>query len=418
MPQPPDSGSQFRNALALAIESLRAYKLRSFLTLLGIIIGVASVVLVGAAIDGLGVYAETSTSKAFGADSFIVAQIAGGNLSRRQYFDKLRRNKPIRVDDLRFLRAVAGGDVLYSPYRNTNVDIKRDNLVCENTLILGVSAEIAAIRDVELTDGRFFTDQEERARMPLTVIGETVKERLFPEGSPLNKTVRIQGIDFTVVGVVEKLGSVFGRDQDNSLFIPVGAYDRLFGPGMGFPVFGRPRPGSGLAMQQALDETRVALRTRFHTRPGQPDNFDNLTPDAVRGFIDRVLGMVAAVVVPVTCISLVVGGIVIMNIMLVSVTERTREIGLRKSLGARKSDIMMQILIEALTLAMLGGTLGLASGAVLTLVVGRLLNFSLHMTLGYVALAVGVSSIVGIVSGWYPAARAARLDPVEALRAE
>ncbi|HJT89320.1 MAG TPA: ABC transporter permease [Bryobacteraceae bacterium] len=418
IPPPRDSGFQFRNALSLAIESLRAYKLRSFLTLLGIIIGVASVVLVGAAIDGLGVYAEASTSKAFGADSFLVAQIAGGNLSRRQYFDKLRRNKPIRVDDLRFLRAVAGGDVLYSPYRNTNVDIKRDNLVCEDTLILGVSAEIAAIRDVELTDGRFFTDQEERARMPLTVIGETVKERLFPEGSPLNKTIRIQGIDFTVVGVVEKLGSVFGRDQDNSLFIPIGAYDRLFGPGMGFPVFGKPRPRSGLTMQQALDETRVALRTRFHTRPGQPDNFDNLTPDAVRGFIDRVLGMVAAVVVPVTCISLLVGGIVIMNIMLVSVTERTREIGLRKSLGARKTDIMLQILIEALTLALLGGTLGLASGAVLTLAVGRLLNFSLHMTMGYVALAVGVSSIVGIVSGWYPAARAANLDPVEALRAE
>ncbi len=171
-------------------------------------------------------------------------------------------------------------------------------------------------------------------------------------------------------------------------------------------------------MQDALDLTRVALRTRFHARPGQDDNFDTLTPDAIRGFIDQLLGMVAAIVVPVTCISLVVGGIVIMNIMLVSVTERTREIGVRKSLGARHGDIMMQILIEAVVLAMMGGALGVALGALVVLLLGRLFDLSLHITPGYVVLSIGVSSIVGIVSGWYPASRAAKLDPVVALRAE
>jgi putative ABC transport system permease protein len=414
------SRTQFQNAFRLALDSIRVHKLRSFLTLLGIIIGVASVVLVGAAIEGLGAYARESTSKAFGGESFIVAQIVQmGNMNRREIFDRLKRNKPIRAEDVRFLRAIAGDDVLFSPYKNRVFDVKRDNVTCENTLILGVTADIATIRDVNLTDGRFFTDQEERAHLPVTVIGETVKNNLFPLGSsPVGKTIQIQGIEFTVLGVVEKLGSSFGRDQDNSLFIPVGEFDRLFGPGLGMPVFGRPKATSGLSMQQALDETRVALRTRFHARPGQPDNFDTLTPDAVRGFIDRVLGMVAAVVVPVTCISLVVGGIVIMNIMLVSVTERTHEIGLRKSLGARRSDIMMQILIEAVTLAVMGGSLGVAAGAALTFVVGRLLDFSLHMTLGYIVLAIAVSSIVGIASGWYPASRAAKLDPVEALRAE
>jgi putative ABC transport system permease protein len=162
----------------------------------------------------------------------------------------------------------------------------------------------------------------------------------------------------------------------------------------------------------------VVLRTRFHARPGEPDNFDTLTPDAIRGFIDQLLGMVAAIVVPVTCISLVVGGIVIMNIMLVSVTERTREIGVRKSLGARHADVMMQILIEAVVLACVGGALGTALGAAVTMVLGRIFELSLHITAGYVILALGVSSIVGVVSGWYPASRAAKLDPVVALRSE
>jgi len=225
-------------------------------------------------------------------------------------------------------------------------------------------------------------------------------------------------VEFTVIGVQEKLGSAFGRDQDNSAYIPITAFDRLYGPGNGFALFGRPKPGSGLTLEDALDLTRVSLRTRFHARPGQPDNFDTLTPDAIRGFIDQLLSMVAAVVVPVTCISLLVGGIVIMNIMLVSVTERTREIGIRKAVGARRSDIMLQILIEAVVLAMMGGAVGVALGAMVTEILGRAFELSLHITAGYVTLALGVSSIVGIASGWYPASRAAKLDPVVALGAE
>ena len=183
-----------------------------------------------------------------------------------------------------------------------------------------------------------------------------MRTTLFPgESSPLGQILRIEGIEFTVIGVEEKLGSAFGRDQDKNVYIPVSDFDRMYGSGNGFAVFGRPRPGLGLTLTDALDLTRVALRSHFHAQPGQEDNFDTLTPDAIRGFIDQLLGMVAAIVVPVTFISLVVGGIVIMNIMLVSVTERTREIGVRKSLGARHADIMWQILIEATVLAMLGG---------------------------------------------------------------
>ena len=402
------------------MDSIRAHKLRSFLTLLGVIIGVASVVMVGAAIEGLGVYAEESTAKAFGSESFLVAQIAStGRLSRRENFDKIRSNKPIRRDDYRFLEAFNGDDVLYSPYRNQVADVKRENLTCEDTVIIGVSADMATIRDIEVVDGRFFTTQEDRSRALLAVIGQTVKDTLFPgDASPLGKIVRINGLEYSVVGVQEKLGSVFGRDQDKSIYIPATAFERMYGPGTGFAVFARPKPGSGLSMEQALDETRVALRDRFHDRPGQPDSFDTMTPDAVRGFIDQLLSMVAVVVVPVTCISLVVGGIVIMNIMLVSVTERTHEIGVRKSLGARRTDVMMQVLIEAVVLAMMGGGMGVGLGALVTLALGRLFELSLHITLSYVVLALGVSTIVGVASGWYPASKAAKLDPVEALRAE
>ena len=286
-------------------------------------------------------------------------------------------------------------------------------------MILGVSADMASIRDINVVDGRFFTQQEDRSRAYVAVIGETVRTTLFPgDVSPLNQTLRIEGVEFTVVGVQEKLGSAFGRDQDKQIYIPISAFDRLYGPGTGFALFGRARPGLRMTMEDALDLTRVALRTHFHARPGEPDNFDTMTPDAIRGFIDQLLGMVAAIVVPVTCISLVVGGIVIMNIMLVSVTERTREIGVRKSLGARHGDVMMQILIEAVVLASAGGALGVGLGAIVTVLLGKIFGLTLHISLSYVSLAIGVSGAVGVISGWYPASRAAKLDPVAALRAE
>ena len=334
-------------------------------------------------------------------------------------FDKEKYNKELKLADIRYLQSINGDTMLYSPYRQITTDTRRESLTSEDTSILGAFAELAEIRDIAMTAGRFFTPTEEVSGAYVAVIGDDLRTALFPGGgSPLGKTFKIQDIDFVVIGTLERLGSVFGRSQDNSAYIPYTTFSRLFGPGRSIAIFGRPRPDSSVTMQQGLDLARVALRTRYHEKPGEPDRFDVLTPDAIRGFIDNLLSMVAAVVVPVTAISLVVGGIVIMNIMLVSVTERTREIGIRKSLGARRSDIMLQILIEAVILAFAGGALGVGLGAAFTAILSSVFEVTLRVTWFYVLLSVLVSGAVGVISGWYPASRAARLDPIVALRAE
>ena len=406
-------------AAGLAADSIRAHKLRSALTLLGIVIGVGSVVLVGAAIEGLGSYAEESTSKVFGTDSFLVAQVAVvGRSTRSERAAKLRRNKRIGKDELDYLRTTTGDEILYSPYRVRIEDVKRGDRTYEGASILGVAAALADIREVAVEQGRFFTEQEERNRQNVCVIGDEIRTTLFAGTSPLEQKIKIQGIEFTVVGVQEKLGSMGGQSQDNQVYVPSPVFTRLFGPERSMAIFGRPRPDTGLDLAAGLDVTRVALRTRFKTKPGADDNFDTLTPDSIRGFIDQILGLVAAVVVPVTGISLVVGGIVVMNIMLVSVTERTREIGIRKSVGARRSDIQLQFLTEAVMLAAMGGLIGLTLGWGAAALLGLVLEVQLPVTATYVVLALAVSSLTGIISGWYPASRAARLDPVVALRAE
>jgi putative ABC transport system permease protein len=291
-------------------------------------------------------------------------------------------------------------------------------LRAEAATIFGVGSVLPEMREINLSDGRFFTDQEERATQPVTVIGWEAAGALFPNTSPVGHTVRIQGLEFTVVGVLEKIGSSFGNNQDNVAYIPFPVFGKMYGSGQSIAIFGRARPGTNLSVESALDVTRVALRTRFHAQPGHADRFDSLTPEAMQSFIGQLVGMISAVVVPVTLISLVVGGIVIMNIMLVSVTERTHEIGVRKSVGARPIDIRRQFLIEAVILAGLGGAIGVALGAGLTMLLAKLADLTLTITVQYVLLGLAVSGIVGIISGWYPAVRAARLDPVVALRAE
>ena len=405
------------SATWLAIDSIWAHKLRTSLTLLGVIVGVASVVMVGAAIQGLGTYATDSTSKVFGTNTFLIAQVANA-VSRSEYFTKLKENRPIRPDDLKYLQSLTGDTMLYSAYNQRVEDIRHEALRAEAASIIGVASVLPEMREINLTEGRFFTEQEERAAQPVAVIGSDVADALFANTYPLGRTVRIQGREFTVVGVQEKEGSPFGRSQDNIAYIPFPVFVKMYGSGQSIAIFGRARPETNLSVARALDVARVALRSRFHARPGHSDRFDSLTPDAMQSFIAQLLAMISAVVVPVTLISLLVGGIVIMNIMLVSVTERTHEIGVRKSMGARQTDIRRQFLIEAVILAGLGGAIGVALGASFTMLLAKIADLTLTITVQYVGLGLAVSGIVGVVSGWYPAVRASRLNPVDALRAE
>jgi len=401
----------------LALDSIRAHKLRTFLTLLGVIIGVASVVLVGAAIEGLGVYAEESTSKVFGSETFLIAQVASAS-SSQVYYEKLRRNKYVRYRDFEYLKATTGDRIIYSPHRSRAEEVKHNGLTFEDGVVVGVGASLPQIRDVTLAEGRFFTEEEDRTRQYVVVIGDDLRALFFPTSSALGRSIRISGIDFRVIGALERLGSSFGRAQDNVVYIPSSAFSRLYGTRQSLLIYGRARPEIGLTIEEALDIARVAMRTRFRARPQQPDNFDSLTPDGVRAWVDGVLSLISGVVIPVTCISLVVGGIVIMNIMLVSVTERTHEIGIRKSLGARPADIKLQFLIEAVILSAVGGLVGILLGAGAAALLSRLFEISLRVTPDYVGVAIAVASAVGIASGWYPASRAARMDPAAALRAE
>ncbi len=402
-------------AFHLAVDSIWTHKLRSVLTLLGIIIGVASVVTVGGAIKGFDSYLSGSLSSVFGSNTFMVARIARAD-SYEEYEEKIKRNKPIYIDDLRAVETICEECAAISPNLGSTDDVKKGSYTFYDARVSGVSADLPRIQELELSEGRFISDFDVTHARSLAVIGFQIREELFGPVDPLGKEFKLGGDNFTVIGVEEQQGSIMGQSMDSNIYIPYTAFLKKYGirRSIGFRV----RASSDAAFESTQDDVRLIMRVRHKLKPNQKDDFDILASSTIQDAIGQFTGAIAMVITPITLISLVVGGIVIMNIMLVTVTERTAEIGMRKAVGAKRSDILLQFLIESALLASVGGAIGIVIAWIICLIIDATTPVPMHITLGYVLMAILTSGGIGLISGIYPAHKASKLSPIVALTRE
>ena len=411
---------KFIETLKLAILAIWVHKLRSALTLLGMIIGVMAVVVVYSLIQGFNTYVDEKIA-GIGAKSFNVQRF--NPLEDFKDTDTIaaaqRRNKDLTLEDYEYLRerATLIGK-LGARARGTPSEVKRGDQVLQDVFVSGATAAIADIENRDVADGRFIIDPENDAAQRVAYLGADVATKLFPAGSPVGQEIYISGLPYRVIGVEAAKGTVFGIPQDNFVLIPLKTYANNFGGLIrNRSLYFVATSKTDDTFNDAVDEARFLMRVRRKLAAGEKDNFGIVTPDAITGLRDRLFGTIFIVAIAVPSIALLVGAIVIMNIMLVSVTERTKEIGIRKSLGARQMDILKQFLVEAVTLSAIGG----AVGVTIAWIIGRVLTvvfFPTFLSIGAVIIAVGVSMAVGVMAGVFPAWKAARLDPIEALRAE
>ncbi len=415
MPAPrPRRTSVYVEAVRIAVQSICAHKLRAFLTLIGIIIGVASVVVVGAAISGMNSYVVERVSKLLGVNHFMVARMAHtGNMTEEEWQRMDRRNKRLEWDDYDAMVRRCPSCEEVGAQLNARVDIKRGRDEMLGVQVAGVTANMGRIEDKTIEEGRFLLPHEIDHPALVCVIGMDLRERFFPGQDPLGRTLRVRGADLRIVGVEARRGSMFGQSLDSQMYLPITTHERLFGRRGSLQIHGL--GPSRAAFPATIDEAHVAMRVHHKLKGDDEDDFGLVNVDELNQGVDQFTGSIAMVVTPITLISLVVGGIVVMNIMLVTVNERTFEIGLRKAVGARRREIMIQFLIESALLCAVGGVLGLLLAAGISGVIRAASGIPMVVTIGYVALAILVSSVVGIVAGLYPASKAAKLDPVVAL---
>jgi putative ABC transport system permease protein len=408
----------FLEALKLALSAILAHKLRSFLTLLGVIFGVATVIVVVSLIEGFNSYVDEKIAN-IGTNAFAVQKFSIEDFSSVEALNAARRrNKDITLEDLEALMLARGGGSIrdVGAKEDSLGDVKFGNTSLFRIRITATTPNIADIERIEASPGRYFIKAEEDTRRMVCFIGADVAEKLFPTSNPLGQMIRIDGRPFEVIGVGKELGSVFGQTRDMYVSMPLSSFLSIYGSRRSIQLSVTSTDASSYL--NAVDEARVIIRTRRKLSPAEQDNFGIITPGAINELRDKIFGTIQMAAVGVTSISLVVGGIVIMNIMLVSVTERTKEIGIRKSIGARRSDILKQFLAESTMLSLIGGATGVAIAYLLAKLVAVLTPVPTELPLFAVAIALFVSGSVGMISGVYPAWKAARLDPIEALRAD
>jgi putative ABC transport system permease protein len=404
-----------KEAFLIAVQSLWANKLRSVLTLLGVVISVASVIAVVTLVNGAKVYVATKINGQ-GADVFTISQQPAFTTNYKDYL-RYQKRKVITLDEYHAVQTECTYCTEVGAFQSTVGKIVFGAQSSTDTQIRGYTALMPDMQNLNIVEGRGFTQADEDHAAHVILIGADIEENLLKFEDPIGKEIRVDGVPYTIVGLGEKQGKTLGQSQDNWVGVPLTAYQRTYGTMKTVTIYSKAGTGAA-AMEAASDQARMIMRGLRHDRPGEDDSFTLETSDALAGLLSQVIGSIGGVAVGIAAISLVVGGTVIMNIMLVSVTERTREIGVRKALGAKRNDVLSQFLMESATLSLIGGAIGVVGGVGVAKLVAYYANFPATIALWSVFAGLLVALSVGIFFGVYPARKAADLDPIVALRSD